>query len=247
MSHLTQMAGLAVQNFVSAAVGARRRGRADPRASSAAARATIGNFWVDLDARHAPRAAAARVRRRARARRARASSRTSTASRTRTTVAGRDADDPRRPDREPGGDQGARRERRRLLQRQLRAPVREPERRSRTSSRSGRSSLIPFALTYTFGRLVKDQRQGWVLFAVDVRALARRRRPRDALRGRAATRSSQAASDASRRQHGGQGGPLRHRACRACSPPRRPARRPAPSTRRTTASRRSAARCRSST
>ncbi|MBL8774802.1 MAG: potassium-transporting ATPase subunit KdpA [Acidimicrobiales bacterium] len=47
MSHLTQMAGLAVQNFVSAAVGlsvavalirglARRRG------------ATIGNFWVDL-------------------------------------------------------------------------------------------------------------------------------------------------------------------------------------------------------
>ncbi len=28
--------------------------------------------------------------------------------------------------------------------------------------------MIPFALTYTYGRLVKDQRQGWVLFAVMV-------------------------------------------------------------------------------
>ena len=47
MGHLVQMAGLAVQNFVSAAVGmvivvaliralARRTGR------------TLGNFWVDL-------------------------------------------------------------------------------------------------------------------------------------------------------------------------------------------------------
>jgi potassium-transporting ATPase potassium-binding subunit len=47
MSHLTQMAGLAVQNFVSAAVGiavavALIRGLARRRAT------TIGNFWVDL-------------------------------------------------------------------------------------------------------------------------------------------------------------------------------------------------------
>ncbi len=47
MSHLTQMAGLAVQNFVSAAVGmavavALIRGLARRRC------ATIGNFWVDL-------------------------------------------------------------------------------------------------------------------------------------------------------------------------------------------------------
>ena len=47
MSYLTQMAGLAVQNFVSAAVGisvavALIRGLARRRA------ATIGNFWVDL-------------------------------------------------------------------------------------------------------------------------------------------------------------------------------------------------------
>ena len=47
MSHLTQMAGLAVQNFVSAAVGlcvavALIRGLARRRVG------TIGNFWVDL-------------------------------------------------------------------------------------------------------------------------------------------------------------------------------------------------------
>jgi potassium-transporting ATPase potassium-binding subunit len=47
MSHLTQMAGLAVQNFMSAAVGiavvvALIRGLTRRRS------ATIGNFWVDL-------------------------------------------------------------------------------------------------------------------------------------------------------------------------------------------------------
>ena len=47
MSYLSQMAGLAVQNFVSAAIGmavlAERR--ANPRTTAAS---TIGNFWVDL-------------------------------------------------------------------------------------------------------------------------------------------------------------------------------------------------------
>ena len=47
MSHLTQMAGLTVQNFVSAAVGiavavALVRGIVRRRSE------TIGNFWVDL-------------------------------------------------------------------------------------------------------------------------------------------------------------------------------------------------------
>ena len=47
MSHLTQMGGLAVQNFVSAAVGiavavALVRGLTRRRSE------TIGNFWVDL-------------------------------------------------------------------------------------------------------------------------------------------------------------------------------------------------------
>ena len=43
----------------------------------------------------------------------------------------RDAEDPRRPEREHGVDQAARHERRRLLQRQLRAPVLEPDRAQR--------------------------------------------------------------------------------------------------------------------
>ncbi len=58
MSHLTQMAGLAVQNFVSAAAGmavavALVRGLVRRRS------ATIGNFWVDLDPVDHPRPAAA--------------------------------------------------------------------------------------------------------------------------------------------------------------------------------------------
>ncbi len=47
MGHLVQMAGLAVQNFVSAAVGHRRRRRADPRLLRGRTD-RIGNFWVDL-------------------------------------------------------------------------------------------------------------------------------------------------------------------------------------------------------
>ena len=87
MSHLTQMAGLAVQNFVSAAVGlavavALIRGLVRRRAR------TIGNFWVDLVAGVHPDPAAARVRRVASCSSARASCRTSTGPRTVTTVEG---------------------------------------------------------------------------------------------------------------------------------------------------------------
>ena len=48
MSYLTQMAGLAVQNFVSAAVGHRRPRRRRPRLRAPLDAATLGNFWVDL-------------------------------------------------------------------------------------------------------------------------------------------------------------------------------------------------------
>ena len=64
MSYLTQMAGLAVQNFVSAAAGIARRGRADPRlrpALGAEHRQLLGR----PDPRHALRPAAALRRRRA--------------------------------------------------------------------------------------------------------------------------------------------------------------------------------------
>ena len=47
MSYLTQMAGLAVQNFVSAAVGIAVLAAVDPRDRTTNA-GTIGNFWVDL-------------------------------------------------------------------------------------------------------------------------------------------------------------------------------------------------------
>ena len=61
MGHLVQMAGLAVQNFVSAAVGIGGGGRAGPRASPAARPTGVGNFWVDL-VRRLPADPAAAVR-----------------------------------------------------------------------------------------------------------------------------------------------------------------------------------------
>ena len=162
MSHLTQMAGLAVQNFLSAAVGlavaiALVRGLVRRRS------ATIGNFWVDLT--RSTRASSSRLSivlalilvsqgvvqnlhgftDAARPRR-------------------RDPDDPRWPDREPGGDQGARHERRRPLQRQLRPPVREPHRAHELRA-DPRVALHPVRADVHYGRLVGDQRQGWAVFA----------------------------------------------------------------------------------
>ena len=132
MGHLVQMAGLAVQNFVSAAVGmavavALIRGFMRSRTDR------IGNFWVDL-VRGVPAHPAADRRRSA------ALVLVATGA-VQNFSAGTDAHHPRRrsPDhhrrtgRLPGGDQGARHQRRRLLQRQLRAPVREPERVHATS------------------------------------------------------------------------------------------------------------------
>ena len=127
MGHLVQMAGLAVQNFVSAAVGiavavALVRGFARRRTDR------LGNFWVDLT----------RIMRADPAADRRASARSCfiaggmvqnlSAGTDVTTLAGGDADDHRRPGGQPGGHQGARHQRRRLLQRQLRPPVREPDR-----------------------------------------------------------------------------------------------------------------------
>ena len=126
MSHLTQMLGLTVHNFVSAATGL-AMAFALVRGFARSSAATVGNFWVDLTrvtlyillpisvvgalvvrcSRHA--ADAGRRGRRDDAR-------------------GREADDLDRAGREPGDHQGARHQRRRLLQRQRRASVREPQR-----------------------------------------------------------------------------------------------------------------------
>ncbi len=125
MSHLTQMAGLALHNFVSAAVGAAVAVALDPRPRPPAhphARQLLGRPRAHHHAD--PRSAGDRLHARAREpglrpelpRRAHGHD-----------GHGSEADDPRRSDREPGGDQGDRRERRRPVQRQLLAPVREPE------------------------------------------------------------------------------------------------------------------------
>ena len=125
MSHFSQMAGLAVHNFVSAAAGAAVvvaliRGLARKRTH------TLGNFWVDMTRTTIrvllPLAIVFTL-----VLISQGAVQNLHASKTVTTVSGTDADDPRRPDREPGGDQGDRRERRRALQRQLVAPLREPE------------------------------------------------------------------------------------------------------------------------
>ena len=125
-SHLVQMAGLAVQNFVSAAVGmavaiALVRGFARRRTGD------LGNFWVDL-VRGTLRillpvcVVAAIV-----ADRRRRDPELPQLRPGRQHDCRRSADHPRRPGRRPGSDQGSRHQRRRLLQRQLRAPVREPD------------------------------------------------------------------------------------------------------------------------
>ena len=133
MSHLTQMAALAVQNFVSAAAGmavavALVRGLVRRRS------ATIGNFWVDLTRVGHPRPAARLGHRGAGPRQP---GRHPELRRVhgRPHARGRGAAHPRRPGGQPGGHQGARHQRRRVPQRQLGPPVRQPQRRSRTSSR----------------------------------------------------------------------------------------------------------------
>ncbi len=62
-------------------------------------------------------------------------------------------------------DQGPGHERRRVLQRELGASVREPDAALELRRSCCRSSSIPAALCYTFGKMVKDTRQGWAVLA----------------------------------------------------------------------------------
>ena len=77
--------------------------------------------------------------------------------------------------------------------------------------------LIPFALTYAFGRMVKDQKQGWVVFAamfvlwagsVAV-ATGFEVGGNPAVDDLGVNVTQEVDRPAGRRQHGGQGGPLR--------------------------------------
>ena len=126
MSHLTQMLGLTVHNFLSAATGL-AMAFALVRAFARSTATTVGNFWVDMTrvvlyvllpmsivialvcvALGVPQTLAGSV--------------------DVTTLEGAKQTHRARPDGEPGGDQGARHQRRRLLQRQFGPSVREPER-----------------------------------------------------------------------------------------------------------------------
>ena len=162
MGHLVQMAGLAVQNFVSAAVGMASWWRSSG-AWPAAPVATLGNFWVDLT-RTTIRIllpisfviALVLVSQGAiqnftphhdghDRRPDRAGGRPSTTAANHGRSAGDRAADPRWAVGQPGGDQGARHQRWRVLQRQLGPSVREPDPALRTCWRSTRcwSSASP--------------------------------------------------------------------------------------------------------
>ena len=163
MSYLTQMAGLAVQNFVSAAVGiavlaAVIRGIA--RRSSG----TIGNFWVDtyrtlvyvllplsivvavlLIWQGVPQ--------------------TFHGARDRNDGAGRDADDRPRPGRLADRDQAARHERRRLVRLELRRSAREPDRPLELHRDAGDPADPGGLQVFMFGRMVLARRHAWAVFA----------------------------------------------------------------------------------
>ena len=246
MSYLTQMLGLTVQNFVSAATRHGGAGGADPRASRARTAETIGNFWVDLDARHALHPAAAVARAGARA-----------------GVAGRGADVLGLPDRAAGRAGRVRQSQARPAGQPLKDdkgnPVTEKATRTSRRSPSGPAAsqiaikqlgtngggffnvnsahpfenptplsnflemlailLIPAALCYTFGKMVGDTRQGWaILAAMTDRCSCRCWRSACCARAGGQSRPSRSwastrppAPTTGRRQHGRQGGPLRHR------------------------------------
>ena len=165
MSHLTQMLGLTVHNFVSAATGL-AMAFALVRGFRALAAHDGRQFLGRSDPRHALRPAADLVRRRARPRRARRAADARRLGRG-DDARGRQADHLDRPGGEPGGDQGARHQWRRLLQRQCRASVREPQRLVQHAGDLGAAGRSPSPRLFAFGRMVGDMRQG--------RAIARRR------------------------------------------------------------------------
>ena len=164
MSHLTQMGGLAVQNFVSAAVGILRCRRARWRGLTRRRSETIGNFWVDLTrvtvrvllpiatvvalAARPPgcRAEPERARRRA----------TTVEGATQSTSVRRSPS--RQAIKELGTNGGG------IANANSAHPFENPT--AFTNLIEMWAILaIPFALAFAFGRLVGDRRQGWAVFA----------------------------------------------------------------------------------
>ena len=143
MSHLTQMLGLAVQNFLSAATGiavafALARGFA-ARGAEGEARGHIGNFWVDVTRITVwlllPLSFAIAI-----FFVSQGVIQNFAANLDLSTLEAAQAVHRHGSGRFAGGDQDAGHQRRRLLQRQLGAPLREPDGRCPTSCRCWRSS-----------------------------------------------------------------------------------------------------------
>ena len=163
MSHLTQMAGLTVQNFVSAAVGlavAIALVRGITRRSST----TIGNFWVDL-VRSITRILLPLALVFAIVLIALGSVQTLSGQVTAHTVSGKVQHIYRGPVasqesiKELGTNGGG------IVNANSAHPYENPNQITNFLEIFA-LLVIPFSLTYTFGRLAMDQRQGWVLFAV---------------------------------------------------------------------------------
>jgi K+-transporting ATPase ATPase A chain len=162
MSHLTQMAGLTVQNFVSAAVGiavavALVRGLTRRRS------ATIGNFWLDLT-RVTTRVLLPVAVVIALVLVSQGVVQTLSGSAEATTVEGATQSIYRAPVasqeaiKELGTNGGG------VANANSAHPFENPT--ALTNLLENWALLaIPFALTYAFGRLARDQRQGWALFA----------------------------------------------------------------------------------
>ncbi len=170
MTYLTQMAGLAVRNFVSAATGiavalALTRGLVRRSAT------TIGNFWVDLTRGTLyillPIAFVARS--------------VLVSQGVIQTFAELDHR-PHAPGRHRRRSRSARSPRRRPSRSwaPTAAASSTPTRPTRSRTRPGSTNwfemllilIIPFALTYTFGRMAGNARQGWALLAVMVVVLS---------------------------------------------------------------------------
>ena len=228
MGHLVQMAGLTVQNFVSAAVGM-AVAVALVRGFARAATDRIGNFWVDLTRGDHPRPAADLVRRRDRAGRA-------------------------RRDDEPARRRRRHRRRRQLVDDRRWRPTASQEAIKELGTNGGgifnANSAHPFENPTALTNLLRDLPAAGDPGVPDPHVRGHGARhpagPRPARRdgravGRAARRRVVGRDPPERsggarrgRRAGGQGGPLRDPRRRCCSPCRPPAPRPARSTRCTT-------------
>ena len=163
MTNFTQMAGLAVQNFVSAAVGiavliAVVRGFARRDGSR------LGNFWYDLTRTMlyvllpvSIIGALFLV--------SQGVIQSFGGTDTCTTLAGGTQTLAFGPGRLAGDHQGARDERRRLLQRQRRDAVREPDGLSNFVEMLSDPAASRPGSPATFGRMVGSRRQGWAIYA----------------------------------------------------------------------------------